>query len=100
MTLLTKLDRYILKKFLGTFVVSILLIILIVIVFDISEKIEDFLQPDVTLHEIIFDYYLNFVPYFINLFSHLFVFISVIFFTSRLAARTEIVAILSSGISF
>ena len=100
MTILTKLDRYILKKFLGTFVVSILLIILIVIVFDISEKIEDFLQPDITLHEIIFDYYLNFVPYFVNLFSHLFVFISVIFFTSRLAARTEIVAILSSGISF
>lgn len=98
--LLTKLDLYILKKFLGTFVVSILLIILIVIVFDISEKIEDFLQPDITLHEIVFDYYLNFVPYFVNLFSHLFTFIAVIFFTSRMAARTEIVAILSSGISF
>jgi lipopolysaccharide export system permease protein len=100
MKLLTKLDRYILKKFLGTFVVSILLIILIVIVFDISEKIEDFLKPDITLHEIIFDYYLNFVPYFVNLFSHLFTFIAVIYFTSRLASRTEIVAILSSGISF
>ena len=100
MQLLSTLDRYILKKFLGTFVVSILLIILIVIVFDISEKIEDFLKPDITVHEIIFDYYVNFIPYFVNLFSHLFVFISVIFFTSRMAARTEIVAILCSGISF
>jgi len=100
MRILSTLDRYILKKFIGTFVVSILLIILIVIVFDISEKIEDFLKPDITVHEIIFDYYLNFVPYFVNLFSHLFTFIAVIFFTSRMAARTEIVAILCSGISF
>jgi lipopolysaccharide export system permease protein len=97
---LTILDRYILKKFLGTFFLSIMLIILIVIVFDISEKIEDFLKPEVTIHEIIFDYYVNFIPYFVNLFSHLFTFIAVIFFTSRLAARTEIVALLSSGISF
>ncbi|MDQ3111910.1 MAG: LptF/LptG family permease [Bacteroidota bacterium] len=97
---LSILDRYILRKFLGTFFLSILLIILIVIVFDISEKIEDFLQPEVTIGEIIFDYYLNFVPYFVNLFSHLFTFIAVIFFTSRLASRTEIVALLSSGISF
>lgn len=97
---LTILDRYILRKFLGTFFLSIFLIILIVIVFDISEKIEDFLKPDITIHEIVFDYYLNFVPYFVNLFSHLFTFIAVIFFTSRLASRTEIVAMLSSGISF
>jgi lipopolysaccharide export system permease protein len=97
---LTILDRYILKKFLGTFVVSILLIILIVIVFDISEKIEDFIKPDITLHEIIFDYYVNFIPFFVNQYSFLFTFIAVIFFTSRLASRTEIVAILSSGVSF
>ncbi len=97
---LTILDRYILRKFLGTFFLSIFLIILIVIVFDISEKIEDFLKPDITIHEIIFDYYINFLPYFVNLFSHLFTFIAVIFFTSRLASRTEIVAFLSSGISF
>ncbi|HTF03227.1 MAG TPA: LptF/LptG family permease [Bacteroidia bacterium] len=94
------LDRYILKKFIGTFVFSILLIICIVIVFDISEKIEDFLTHDVPLHEIVFDYYLNFIPYFINLFAYLFTFIAVIFFTSRMAARTEIVAILSGGVSF
>ncbi|GAB4138235.1 MAG: LptF/LptG family permease [Bacteroidia bacterium] len=98
--LFTLLDRYILKKFMGTFFVSIILIILIVIVFDISEKIEDFITHDVSLNEIVFDYYLNFIPYFVNLFSHLFTFIAVIFFTSRMASRTEIVAILSSGISF
>jgi len=94
------LDRYILRKFLGTFFFSILLIICIVIVFDISEKIEDFIRHDVPLSEIVFDYYLNFIPFFVNLFCHLFTFIAVIFFTSRMAARTEIVAILSGGISF
>lgn len=97
---LTKLDRYILRKFLGTFFFSILLIICIVIVFDISEKIEDFITHDVPLREIVFDYYLNFIPYFVNLFAYLFTFIAVIFFTSRMAARTEIVAILSAGVSF
>ncbi len=94
------LDRYILKKFLGTFFFSILLIICIVIVFDISEKIEDFITHDVPMQEIVFDYYLNFIPYFVNLFAYLFTFIAVIFFTSRLAARTEIVAMLSGGVSF
>lgn len=94
------LDWYILKKFLGTFFFAMLLIICIVIVFDISEKIEDFITHDVPLSEIVFDYYLNFIPYFINLFAHLFTFIAVIFFTSRMASRTEIVAILSSGVSF
>lgn len=97
---LTTLDRYILRKFLGTFFFSILLIICIVIVFDISEKIEDFITHDVPFSEIVFDYYLNFIPYFVNLFAHLFTFIAVIFFTSRMAARTETVAILSAGISF
>ncbi len=77
-----------------------LLIILIVIVFDISEKIEDFMGKEAPLSAIVFDYYFNFIPYFVNLFSPLFIFISVIFFTSRMASRTEIVAILSSGISY
>ena len=95
-----KIDSYIFRKFLGTFFFSISLIIIIVIVFDISEKIEDFIQKQAPLKAIVFDYYLNFVPYFVNLFSPLFTFIAVIFFTSRMAARTEIVAILSSGISF
>jgi lipopolysaccharide export system permease protein len=97
---LKKIDKYILLKFLGTFFLSISLIIVIVIVFDISEKIESFVGKKAPLHAIVFDYYLNFIPYFVNLFSPLFTFIAVIFFTSRMAARSEIVAILSSGLSF
>ncbi len=94
------LDVYIVRKFLGTFFFALGLIILIAIVFDISEKIDDFLEKDAPIKAIVFDYYLNFIPYFGNLFSPLFVFISVIFFTSRMAGNTEIVAILASGISF
>lgn len=95
-----KLDLYIIKKFLGTFFLSITLIIVIVIIFDISEKIDDFIEKQAPLSGIIFEYYLKFIPYFINLFSPLFVFISVIFFTAKMASNTEIVSILASGISF
>ena len=84
----------------GTFIASLVLIIGIVIIFDISEKIDDFVEKKAPLNAIIFDYYLNFIPYFINMYSPMFVFISVIFFTSKLAANTEIVAILSGGVSF
>ena len=95
-----KLDIYIVKKFIITFFVALLLIIGIVIIFDISEKIDDFVSKEAPLRAIIFDYYVNFVPYFMNMFSPLFVFITVIFFTSKMAADSEIVAILSCGISF
>ncbi len=100
--LLKKLDWYIIKKFLGAFFLSIALIISIAIVFDVSEKLDDFVDPrfGVTLKEIVFDYYANFVPYFVNLFAPLFTFISVILFTSKLAENTEIIAILASGISY
>ena len=94
------IDIYIIKKFLGTFFFTLLLLIFIVIIFDISEKIDDFLKHDAPLKAIIFNYYFNFIPYFINLFSYLLTFIAVIFFTSRMASDTEIIAILSSGISF
>jgi len=97
---LKKLDIYIIKKFLGTFFFAISLLIIIVIVFDISEKIDDFLEKDAPLDKILFAYYLNFIPYFVNLFVYLFTFIAVIFFTSKMASDSEIVAILSSGISF
>ena len=96
----SKIDWYIMKKFIVTFFVALLLIIGIVIIFDISEKIDDFVKNEAPLGEIIFKYYLNFIPYFMNMFSPLFVFITVIFFTSRLAANSEIIAILSGGISF
>lgn len=101
MTLKPKiLDRYIMSKFLLTFAVMLLVIIGLVIIFDISEKIENFVENEVPLKSIVFDYYVNFVPYFINMFSPLFVFITVIFFTSRLAANSEIIAILSGGVSY
>ncbi len=95
-----KLDWYIAKKFLVTFFVALLLIIFIVIIFDISEHIDDFVQFEAPLHGIIFDFYLNWIPYFVNMFSPLFVFITVIFFTSRMAANSEIIAILSGGVSY
>ena len=98
--MLHKIDWYIIKKFLGTFFYAIALIISISIVFDISENIDDFMSKDVPVKAIIFDYYLNFVPYFANLFSGLFTFIAVIYFTSKLAYNTEIIAILSSGVSY
>ncbi|HTA83768.1 MAG TPA: LptF/LptG family permease [Bacteroidia bacterium] len=94
------LDKYILRKFIGTFIYAISLISIIIIVFDISEKIDAFLRWHVSLKSIVFDYYVNFVPYLVNLFSPLFTFIAVVFFTSRMTARSEIVAMLSGGISF
>lgn len=94
------IDWYIIRKFLGTFFFTIALIILIAVVFDVSEKLDDFLESNAPLNKIIFEYYLNFIPYFAVLFSPLFTFISVIYFTSRMAYNTEIVAILSSGVSF
>lgn len=95
-----RLDWYIIKKFLGTFFFSIVLILSIAIVFDLTEKMDTFYDPQVPLREIIFDYYFNFVPYYMNMFSPLFIFISVIFFTSKLAGNSEIIAILASGVSF
>lgn len=97
---LKRIDRYIIKQFLGTFALIIVLLIAIVVVFDVNEKIEHFLKPEVTVYEIAIDYYANFIPYFIGLFSPLFTFIAVILFTSRLADRSEIIAMLSNGISF
>ncbi len=97
---LKTVDWYIIRKFLGTFFYAISLIIIIVIIFDLSEKIDNFLEKKTPLFDILFVYYLNFIPYFVNLFSPLFTFVAVIFFTSRLAFNTEIIAILSSGISF
>lgn len=95
-----KLDLYIMRKFLGTFFFFLILILCIVVIFDLSEKLEKFLEKDAPVSAIVFDYYKNFIPYFANLFSSLFTFISVIFFTSKMAYDSEIIAILSTGISF
>ena len=93
-------DRYITKKFLGTFFYAIALIISISVVFDISENLDEFISKDIPGKAIVFDYYMNFIPYFANLFSPLFTFIAVIYFTSKMAYNTEIIAILSSGVSY
>ena len=95
-----KLDIYIIKKFLGTFFFALILIIFVAVIFDLSENIDEFLEKKVPFKAIVFEYYINFIPYFANLFSSLFTFIAVIFFTSKMAFNTEIVAILSGGVSF
>lgn len=95
-----KIDIYIIKKFLSAFFLIIVLLIVILIIFDFSERIDDFMEKNAPFREIVFAYYLNFIPYFVNLFSALLTFIAVIFFTAKMASHTEIIAILSSGISF
>ena len=97
---LKRLDRYIMKKFLGYYFFSIALIISIAIVFDFNDNLAKFSENHAPANAIIFDYYANFVPYFANLFSALFVFIAVILFTSKLAGNSEIIAMLASGVSF
>lgn len=94
------LDWYIIRKFIGTYVFAIILIISLAIVFDVNENLEKFSRFHAPLNAIVFDYYVNFVPYFSNLFSPLFVFIAVIFFTSKMAGNSEIVAMLAAGVSF
>lgn len=94
------IDRYIIRKFLGTFFYALTLMILVAVIFDASEKMDDFIEKKAPFKAIFIDYYLNFIPYFANLFSPMFVFIAVIYFTSRMASNTEIVAILNGGMSF
>lgn len=95
-----RLDRYIIGKFIGTYFFAILLIIGLAIVFDFNENLSKFTTYHAPWKAIVFDYYMNFVPYFANLFSPLFVFIAVIFFTSKMAGNSEIISILAAGISF
>ena len=95
-----RMDLYIIKKFLGTYFFAIALIITIAVVFDVNEQIDKFVTNKAPVEAIIFDYYMNFIPYFSNLFSPLFVFIAVIFFTSKMAENSEIIAMMSTGMSF
>ena len=97
---LKRLDWYIIKKFLGTYVFAIALIISIAVVFDFNEKMDKLMEHEAPWNKIIVEYYMNFIPYFSNLFSPLFVFIAVIFFTSKLAENSEIIAMFSTGMSF
>ncbi|MBP3586067.1 MAG: LptF/LptG family permease [Paludibacteraceae bacterium] len=98
--MIKRLDWYIIKKFLGTFFFSIILILSIAIVFDLTEKMDDFYEYQLSVKEIILEYYIHFVPYYMNMFAPLFIFISVIFFTSKLAGNSEIIAMMASGMSF
>lgn len=95
-----RIDRYIIYKFLSTYVFLISIIVVIAIIFDFNEQIDKFTSSHAPMQKIIFDYYLNFIPYFVNLFSPLFVFIAVIFFTTKLADNSEIIAMKSTGMSF
>ena len=95
-----KLDLYIIKKFLGTYFFIVAIILAIVIVFDLVEKMDDFMDSHAPFKAVVFDYYMNLLPYYANMLSPLLVFIAVIFFTSKMAGQTEIIAILSSGVSF
>lgn len=97
---ISRLDRYIILKFLGTYFFSIALIMSISVVFDFNENIDKFLAKNAPWKAIWLDYYLNFIPYYSNLFSQLFVFIAVIFFTTKLADNSEIIAMMSTGVSF
>ena len=94
------LDWYILKRFLQTYVFVVAVIVLVVVMIDYTEKIEDFRKHNAPINAVLFEYYLNFIPYWANYISPLMVFIATVFLTSRLAARSEIIAILSSGVSF
>lgn len=95
-----RLDRYIIGKFLGTYFFAIALIITIIVVFDYNEKIDKFATSNATFNEIVFDYYMNLIPWYANTFSALFVFIAVIYFTSKLAETSEIIAMFAAGVSF
>ena len=97
---ISRIDRYIIGKFLSTYIFLIAIIITIAIIFDFNEKIDKFTQSHASMQKIIFEYYLNFIPYFSNLFSPLFVFIAVIFFTSKLADNSEIIAMKAAGMSY
>lgn len=100
MKLFSRIDRYIIRKFLGTFFFSIVLILSIAVVFDLTEKLDDFFDSNAPLRAIVFEYYMNFIPYYMNMFAPLFIFISVIFFTSKMATNSEIIAMLAGGVSF
>ena len=98
--MIKKLDWYILKKFFTTFFFAIVLLTFITVVIDISEKADDFVKSGLSSVQIIRQYYFGFIPHIVSMLFPLFVFISVVFFTSKMAGRSEIVAILASGISF
>ncbi|MFA6277357.1 MAG: LptF/LptG family permease [Pedobacter sp.] len=94
------IDGFIIGKYLGTFVYTLVLFVIIIVIFDLSEKLDDFLEKDMTIWQTITDYYAGSIPFYVNMLSPLINFIAVIFFTAKMADQTEIVPILSGGVSF
>jgi len=94
------IDWYIIKKYLGTFLFTLGIFTVIIVVFDVSEKLDDFLKHEAPVKKIILEYYAGFIPFYLNFLSPLINFIAVILFTAKMADQTEIVPILSSGVSF
>lgn len=97
---LTIIDRYIIKKYLGTFLYTMAIFTVVAVIFDVSERLDDFLKYKAPLSKIVFEYYAGFIPFYLNFLSPLINFIAVIFFTAKMANQTEIVPILSGGMSF
>ena len=98
--MIKKIDIYIIKKYLSTFFFTVLIFTMISIIIDFSDRVEDFIEEDVTVYEIVFDYYLNWILWINGLLFPLYALIAVIFFTSRLAYNSEIISILNAGVSF
>ena len=98
--MLKKLDIYIIRKFLATFLFMIGAFVLIAVVFDISENIDELLKARAPWYRIITDYYVNFCFYFGTLLSSFIIFLTIIWFTSKLAQQSEVIAVLSSGVSY
>lgn len=94
------IDWYIIKKYLGTFIFTCIIFTVVIVIFDVSEKLDDFLKRSAPLSKILFEYYAGFIPFYLNFLSPLINFIAVIFFTAKMADQTEIVPILSGGVSF
>lgn len=94
------IDAYIIGKYLGTFVYTLAVFVVVIVIFDLSEKLDDFLENDMTIWEIFSQYYAGSIPFYVNMLSPLMNFIAVIFFTAKMADQTEIVPILSGGVSF
>jgi lipopolysaccharide export system permease protein len=98
--MLNKIDRYILRKFFGTYFVVLLSFVIIAVVFDITEKLDDFITGEASFGSIVVDYYFNFIPYYAILLTPLLLFLSIVFFTSRMTSSNEIIAILNTGIRY
>lgn len=94
------IDRYIIGKYIGTFLYTMAIFTVVAVIFDVSERLDDFLKYKAPLSKIIFEYYAGFIPFYLNFLSPLINFIAVIFFTAKMANQTEIVPILSGGMSF